>query len=183
MLTRQRVSNSQRLLALCLAPIFASGPANPCERIDPVSSEEMVREADLIVRATADSYQVPPRDRNSYTTGVPDSVVRFEVREVIRGTKNTASLLLHGYLVGRDDFNDHTSPYHMVRPGGRAGSCFANSYRAGSEYLLILKKSPEGFTPYWYALGPVNEQLHSESDPWLQWVRKESANSQTTKKP
>ena len=39
---------------------------------------------------------------------------------------------------------------------------------------MMLKKNHDGeFTVYWYALGPVNEQLHSADDPWLLWVRKQ----------
>jgi hypothetical protein len=26
----------------------------------------------------------------------------------------------------------------------------------------------------WYALAPVNEQLHSDVDPWLLWVREQT---------
>jgi hypothetical protein len=27
----------------------------------------------------------------------------------------------------------------------------------------------------WYALGPVNEQLRSATDPWLVWVKQQLA--------
>lgn len=36
----------------------------------------------------------------------------------------------------------------------------------------MLKRGEAGeYTVNWYALGPVNEQLESASDPWLLWVR------------
>lgn len=65
------------------------------------------------------------------------------------------------------------SPYTFVRRGGRAGSCIANTYKRGAEFLLMLAKTDRGFTVNWYALGPVNEQLRSSEDPWLRWVRNE----------
>lgn len=148
--------------------------AYPCQRVTPVSSTEMVKEADVIVRAIAERYDVPPKNPNLRTTGVPDSKVRFEVLEVMRG-KTLAKLTLPGYLSDEDDFNDRPSPYNFVRPGGRAGSCIANTYRSGAQFLLLLKKEQSGeLTVNWYALGPVNEQLHSTTDPWLVWVRTEA---------
>jgi hypothetical protein len=36
---------------------------------------------------------------------------------------------------------------------------------------LFLKKQGDEYSPYWYALGPVNEQLHGERDPWVVWVK------------
>lgn len=155
---------------LCLA-----SPAFPCTRASPVSTLAMVKGSDAIVRALAVGYAVPPRDPKVMTTGEPDSRVRFEVREVIRGTDVKAELILAGYLTDRDDFNDHEAPYRFVRPNGRSGSCYANTYRSGAEFLLMLKKRPSGdYTVNWYALGPVNEQLRSESDSWLLWVRQQA---------
>jgi hypothetical protein len=82
------------------------------------------------------------------------------------------NVVLPGYLMDSDDFNDQRPPYTFVRPGGRAGSCFANSYRSGGQFLLVLKETKGGeLTVNWYALGPMNEQLHSDHDPWLLWVR------------
>jgi hypothetical protein len=56
------------------------------------------------------------------------------------------------------------------------GSCFANSYRQKAQFLLVLKKQADGtFTANWFALGPVNEQLRADNDPWLEWIRAEVA--------
>ena len=155
--------------------------AFPCSRLTPVSSVEIVKEADVIVRAIAERYDVAPKNPNVWTTGVPDSTVHFDVLEVIRGDART-DLTLPGYLSDRDDFNDHPSPYNFVRPGGRAGSCIANTYRSGAQFLLLLKKEQSGeLTVNWYGLGPVNEQLHSTNDPWLLWVRAEAQKAKSAK--
>ena len=85
--------------------------------------------------------------------------------EVIRGGEQS-ELTLPGYLTDTDDFNDQPSPYNFVCPTGRYGSCFANSYRVGAQFLLLLKKLSSGEpTVNWYALGSTNEQLYSSSDP------------------
>jgi hypothetical protein len=157
------------LSALVLAVTFAF----PCTRVGSVSSADMVDQADLILRVMALEYAVAPNP-NERTTGEPDSRIRFRVLEVIRGGAQS-ELILPGYLTDTDDFNDHSSPYRFVRPTGRRGSCFANSYRIGAQFLVLLKKrSAEEVTANWYALGPVNEQLHSASDPWLLWVTEQA---------
>jgi hypothetical protein len=39
----------------------------------------------------------------------------------------------------------------------------------------MLKKTKTGdFTVNWYPLGPVNEQLHSDQDEWILWVRQQA---------
>lgn len=139
------------------------------------SGVELVTNADVVIRARAVEYKTPPANPNLWTTGVPDSVVSFQVLETIRG-ETPLSLALPGYLTQRDDFNDQKPPYTLVRPGGRSGSCFANSYRQGTEYLLFLKRSDASgeLTVNWAALAPVNEQLHDAKDPWLIWVRRQA---------
>ena len=131
--------------------------------------------ADLILRATAVEYTVLPgmtiNGRSVRTTGVPDSRVRFRVESVLKGTYTTSDLVLPGYLNDRDDWNDHAPPYTIVRRNGRSGSCFANTYRQGAQFLLVLKRVGTEYTVDWYGLGPVNEQLRSPEDPWLLWVR------------
>ena len=98
-------------------------------------------------------------------------MVQFTVLEVLRGGDAPGSLQVAGILGERDDFNDRPVPYDFVRRGGRGGSCFATEYRNGGEFLLFLKKETDGYTPYWAALAPVHEQLRSDDDPWLLWVR------------
>jgi hypothetical protein len=155
--------------------------AFPCQRATPVSNVEIVKEADVIVRAIAERYEIAPRNADVRTTGIPDSTVHFHVVEVIRGDART-ELTLPGYLSDKDDFNDQPSPYNFVRPGGRAGSCIANTYRSGAQFLLLLRKQQSGeLTVNWYGLGPVNEQLHSTNDPWLLWVRAEAQKTKSVR--
>ena|SRR5687768_944091 len=151
-----------------------SRAAEPCSITGPVLPEEIVRGSDAIVRAIAVEYARPPKDPTIWTTGEPDSQVRFRTIEVVKGRDVPSVIVLPGYIDDRDDFNDVKVPYTFVRPGGRHGSCFANSYRQGAEFLLMLKKrADDSYTVNWYALGPVNEQLRSAEDPWLLWVREQ----------
>jgi hypothetical protein len=158
-------------VALCFPKV-----ALACSRVSPISIPEMIRRADAIVRVVAVEYKTPPDNPSSMTTGVPESTIRFSVLEIVRGSGIAKELILPGYLSNRDDFNDPASPYSFVRPDGRSGSCYANTYRTGGQFLLMLKNGTKDgdFTVNWYALGPVNEQLRSDSDPWLLWVREEA---------
>jgi hypothetical protein len=165
------IARKTKMRWVFLGTVLFTTEAYPCSIVGPISNLKLVNDADTIVRATAVEYASPPSDLQTWTTGVPDSKIRFKVIERIRGSV-ISDLMLPGYLVDRDDFNDQRPPYTFVRPGGRAGSCFANSYRTGRQFLLFLKKAKAGeFTVNWYALAPVNEQLHSDDDPWLLWVR------------
>jgi hypothetical protein len=161
-----------RLLCLVLLLLSIPTSAQPCSVSGMISPQQMVRDADAIVRAAAVDYARPPAEPDMRTTGEPDSRVRFRTVEVLKGAGFPSLIELPGYLVERDDFNEGKIPYTFVRPGGRSGSCFANSYRRNAQFLLMLKKRADGaFTVNWYALGPVNEQLRTGDDPWLEWVR------------
>jgi hypothetical protein len=150
-----------------------------CSRIGPVVPEEMVAAADLIVRANAVEYSQAPASPGR-TTGVPPSLVHFRIEEVVKGRHAPKDLDLPGYVGDNDDFNDVPVPYHFIRRGGRWGSCIANTYRRGADYLLVLKLVGNAYTVNWYPLGPTNEQLHSGDDPWLTWVRSEVASPTAT---
>jgi len=75
-------------------------------------------------------------------------------------------------------------PYDFIRPGGRWGNCFALTYRAGAEYMLLLRRAeypssaqPNELTPYWAPLSPTNEQqIGGASDAWFVWVRQKLRN-------
>ncbi len=158
---------------VCLASCPIAGQA--CSRMYSFRFGELFT-ADLIVRATALKYVTTPKP-DTRTTGVPESTVEFRIEETIWGVDVPATIVLHGYLADRDDFNEVPLPYRFVRPGGRAGSCFANSYKTGAQFLLFLKRgtnsyvSTSGYTTNISALGPTNEQLRGPDDPWLQWVK------------
>jgi len=155
--------------------LFFTTDAYACTISGRISNVEMVRNAEVIVLVTAEDYAVAPGNPASWSGMVPISKIRFKVVESIRGKLTTNYLIVPGILVDKDDFNDHPSPYTLVRPEGRRGNCFAISYRTGGRFLLMLKKNQQGeLTVYWDPLGPVNEQLHSMDDPWLSWVRKQS---------
>ena len=107
-------------------------------------------------------------------------MIGFEVVETLKGRGVPRTIPVNGYLDSRDDFNDQPPPYKFVRPMGRSGSCFANRYKRGALFLLLLKIRDGEYAVDWDPLAPVNEQLHSTDDPWLSWV-KERAKRQAGK--
>jgi hypothetical protein len=146
-------------------------------------TKSMVASANLIMRVTAVAYAgAPPGPIR--TTGLPDTDVRFTVDEIVKGVYEKQDITLPGYLSESDDWNDQTSPYTFVRKNGRSGSCFANTYRTGGSFLLVLQRTTpgsapanrrgDGYTVNWLALAPTNEQLRSPQDPWIQWVREQT---------
>ena len=172
------------LLAL-LAVLIASRAAYPCSIVNlwppPAASkaEFLLALSDVIVRVVAEDYARSPASPDVRTTGEPDSRVRFRILEILKGVEPAREVVLPGYLVDVDDFNDRPAPYDFVRPNGRSGSCFANAYRRNGQFLLMLKKlEAGGYTVDWDALSPVNEQLRSENDDWLVWVRRQLARNQ-----
>jgi hypothetical protein len=142
-----------------------------CSRVGPFTFNELFDNADLIVRATAVKYAKAPADPNMRTTGQPDSIIEFKVEEVLRGKDVPKSVSLNGYLSDKDDYNEMPVPYTFVRPTGQGGSCFANTYKQGAQFLLFLKKVDGKYTSNISALGPTNEQLRGANDAWLQWVK------------
>jgi hypothetical protein len=148
------------VLPFYLAAILA------CTRIGAVSPEQMVKDADLIVRAKV--------IRTSISSD--SGKIVFRVEQVVKGKGAPAELELAGSVSAGDDFNDQPVPYRFVRPDGRAGTCFADTYRKGAEYLLFLKALKRGgYTTNWEPLGPTNEQLRGSDDPWLKWVTARAA--------
>jgi hypothetical protein len=155
--------------AVSLSPFALISRA--CRRVVPISLDDILLKADAVVRASAVEYVKAPvgdiRELN-----VPSGVsIRFKVNEVVKGQDLPQELVINGYLTDFDDFNDRPVPYDFVRPGGRHGNCTAYEYKRGAEFLLFLKKSEGNLSPYWDALSPANEQLHSNTDPWISWVK------------
>ena len=157
-------------LTFILMLAISQASASACSRLKGPFSFNELFVADVIVRATAVKYVVAP-DPYTGTTGVPESTIEFKVEEVLKGENVPETIVLNGYLSDRDDYNDVEVPYKFVRPGGRAGSCFANTYKEGAQFLLFLKKNEESYTPNISPLGPTNEQLRGSDDEWLQWVK------------
>jgi hypothetical protein len=151
--------------------VFSTNSSFACSRMVRFSFDEIFV-ADAIVIATAEKYVGEP-DLTIINFGVPDTQVVFKVDEVLKGDKVPATIVLNAYLSTVDDFNDQDVPYKFVRPNGRGGTCFANTYKKGASFLLFLKKTEHGYTSNISALGPSNEQLHDAQDPWLLWTREE----------
>jgi hypothetical protein len=152
-----------------------AAPVFPCSIVGPLPTPiRLIEQADLVVQARAEEQVASPGVSNNFLAKTPWQV-RFRIVAVHKGTFAGSELTFNGRLEGRDDLNDRPVPYDHVRPGG-SGSCYALGYRQGAQYLLLLKRSrPDGqtagdWTPYWAPLGPTNEQLRNESDPWLTWV-------------
>jgi hypothetical protein len=161
------------VLALTVAAGFHA-QSMACTVMSVRGPRQIVRTANLIVRDTAVHY-VKPHTGDVWTTGVPKSTVGFDVLEVLRGRLKGDEILLHAYLSHENDFNDHPVPYTFVRRNGRRGSCYANTYRKGAQFLLFLQAREEGLAMNWCAPRPVNEQITGELDRWLLWVRADLA--------
>lgn len=149
----------------------------PCSVVGPSpSTEQLVGRAEVIVRAHAEVRA--EATKGGSTPSAKLTLVRFVILNILKGRLSTDSIELSGTLNEWDDRNFRLVPYDIVRTGGRAGNCFATSYRSGGEYLLLLQHSkrgalaqPSNLTPYWAPLGPTNEQLFGgASDAWFVWV-------------
>jgi hypothetical protein len=103
------------------------------------SPAELVRSAEVIVHVRAEGLSASPGRVGGVAEG--QTQVRFVVLALLKGKLSSGTVEFNGELSGRDDPNDQAIPYEMVRPEGRSGSCFATTYRAGAEYLLLLRRS------------------------------------------
>jgi hypothetical protein len=161
--------------ATCFAVLLLAGSSNldACSRVDRPDPEPMVDRADVIVRALATGYHVPPPEDGQLWDDDFELVsrIRFEVLEVLKGDGVPGQVDLSGILTDRDDPNDHPPPYEFVRPAGRRGNCWAYEYKQGGEFLLLLDRHDGGLSVNWYALGAVNEQIEGPLDPWVMWVQ------------
>ena len=162
---------AHRIALLVAATILAGVQSAFACRGAPGDPRLLVSDADVIVRARvwrqtdAPASPSPPWAETSIRLGVVD-VLKGEVQFTVD---------VSGALANHPDMNDLPVPYVMVRPGGRAGACFARSYQRDGEYLLLLKKVNGTLTPYWAPLGATNEQITGADDPWVAWVRQQLA--------
>jgi hypothetical protein len=148
------------LFALCASPALGCSVAHIATPRDLVSRAEAI----LVVRA--EEYFVDPV-RNSHGR-LDGGIIRFSVKSKLKGFSDS-DLHIEGLLADSDDPNDRPVPYDFVRPEGRHGDCVAKQYRRGGSFLIFLK----GGTPYWSPLAPVNEQITSEADDWVVWVKRQ----------
>jgi hypothetical protein len=150
----------------------------PCSTTAVYDPKTMVAAADLILRVRAVEYSSPPPTLSSRMAVefVPATKIDFLVEEIVKGKYEKPHIILPGYLNEQDEWNrkDQNPPYTSARPSAD-GTCFADSYRKGGLFLLVLRKwdasfgpragrSIDGYTLNWSALGPVNEQLRSADD-------------------
>lgn len=139
---------------------------------DSARAAALVSEATVILRARAGGAPASAGHGHAAPT------IGFNVIEIIKADSASRELrrvAFAGQLVDDDDFNGHDVPYATVSRSGLHGSCFAQTYRSGAEYLFLLEYSGAGLTPYWAPLEPTNEQLHGDGDVWLAWVRRQAA--------
>ena len=157
--------------------VFVVAPAYTCDVIKPARTAveyaaELVRQADSIVIVKALSYTTNVAALKWGSDGEPEPRVRFQVLEVLKGRPLGGELVLPGFLADVDDFNTQQPPYTGVRSGGFRGNCFADEYRRGGIFLLLLKaKGNAAYTARWASLAPINEQVQGKDDPWVLWVR------------
>ena len=165
---------------LVVAIVGLATPAWPCSVVGPLPfADRLVDDAEVIVRARAEGLSSTPGRDSSLLSRSPTRVT-FAILELLQGRLSSSTIELNGSLADRDDRNDRPVPYDFIRPEGRRGNCFALAYRAGAEYLLLLRRgeppadTPNELTPYWSPLSPTNEQLFEGArDAWFVWVRNE----------
>ena len=152
-----------------LSALFVES-SHACRRTKPFSISEMVTQADLIVHAVADTHIRLPKGKASVIPK-PDGIIEFVVIDVIKGEHDSPTITLPGFLGKFDDYNDQPPPYTFVRKAGSGGDCCAHEYKEKGEFLLILKRIDQEYTACWYVLGPTNEQVRGDYDPWIMWIR------------
>ena len=117
--------------------------------------DQVIRESEAVVRAR-----------------VVGAGVTLRVLEVLKGSYDRSFVTVPGQI--RDYRSDpaRRPPYDQIDCVGRVpgcANCFAQSYKDGVEYLLLLK----GGTPYWAPLSPTNEEVSGPNDPWVVWVKRQ----------
>jgi hypothetical protein len=154
---------------------FAVPSALACSVSSIPTSVELVRLADVIVRARAE--RLAPEPGRPGSLGASPTQVEFRIVTLLKGTLPGNRITFNGSLTGRAELNLGSVPYAHVQPSG-SGECFALGYLKGAEYLLFLKRSshrayaqPDQLTPYWTPLAPSNEQVLGSGDLWEAWVR------------
>lgn len=193
-----RMGHRRHAVAALAAVVALCWPAqgHACTVTSMLTPVELTQKAALILHVRARGYCTGPREEcrqlpqslaavnpnapamaapASYSSvGIsPAGQITFEVIDVLKGQGLPKTFTIPGKLVEEDDFNDRTPPYTFVRQGGRSGNCFAYGYRQGADYLLFLQPAGEVMTPYWAPLAPINEQVRSGQDPWVNWVRQQ----------
>ena len=95
------------------------------------------------------------------------SPIKMSVIEVVKGEFKAKTVTVDGQTAQYDGGNDGPVPYDFVRKGGRHGNCHAFDYKAGGQFLLLLKSGKVN----WAALAATNEEVSGSKDPWVVWVK------------
>jgi hypothetical protein len=154
------------------AIVSTASLASACEAVGGASLEDLVRSAQVVVRARAERVADRPPTRGLFALATQ---VRFRVLTVYKGAIETDVIELNGVLQANAQ-DDPPVPYDFGRPRSMTPSCFNPAYLQGAEYLLLLGPdfgiySRAGdLTPYWAAQQPTNERVIGDNDPWLLWV-------------
>ena len=128
--------------------------------------EQVIRDSDAIVRAQVVASE--PRGRTD------PGRITLRVVEVLKGSYDRPFVTVTGQIRGYPSDPARRPPYEQIDCVGRVpgcANCFAQSYKDGARYLLLLK----GGTPYWAPLSPTNEEVSGPDDPWVVWVKRQLA--------
>ena len=156
-----------------LLVVLAATPAYPCDVFGPrPSPSDLVRQSDRIVVAKALAYTTNVPDPKYGANGLPEPRVRFQIIETLKGPAGV-ELVIPAFLTDVDDFNSEPPPSRGVRSFGRRVNCFADEYRQGGTFLLLLKAVAGDYTLRWAPLAPINEQVRPDNDVWVSWVRQQ----------
>jgi len=125
---------------------------------------QVIREAEVILLARA--MEPAPWMRTS------GGIVVLRALDVLKGSYDRPFVSVIGQIGDYRTDPARRPPYEQIDCMGRVpgcGSCFAQSYKNGAHYLLLLK----GGTPYWAPLSPTNEEVSGPADPWVLWVKRQ----------
>ncbi len=126
--------------------------------------DQVIREAEVILLAWA--MEPAPWMRTS------GGMVVLRALDVLKGSYDRPFVTVPGQIRDYPSDPARRPPYEQIDCVGRApgcASCFAQRYKDGAQYLLLLK----GGTPYWAPLSPTNEEVSGPDDPWVVWVKRQ----------
>jgi hypothetical protein len=142
---------------VALGSVIVSRDGNACSPSHVATATEITDAADVILLVRV------PEERIQEV-----SPIKMTVLQVIKGKFGAKTVVVQGQTARYEGPNDHPPPYDFVRPGGRSGDCFAADYKAGGQFLLLLRKGDV----HWSPLAATNEEVSGAADPWVVWVKK-----------
>lgn len=150
--------------ALCTSLLFLldAVSAGACSAaVKPL--KQVLQESDTVLRVKVTGARESRGNRIGTVT--------LEVLEVLKGRLDSGELSIRGRLRNYEGTKGRTAPYDQldcVRAAG-CGGCFAYDYKAGAQYILMLKDGGA----YWAPLSPTNEEVTGENDPWALWLKQQ----------